>query len=133
VAAEQRHSGAKPMIIGYARPIVSGDERISALEQLRVQLGFEIGEHLQLAFEIEKVMHEKTNERMNLFGYAAPFLLDQGFSDQELYRMISVVVSSGVQACYAEAADQPPETFFPLHCNDTDYQGKPPRDVPEQG
>lgn len=132
VLAEQRHPGAKPVIIGYARPLISGDERIAALERVRVQLGFEIGEHLRLAFEIEDVIREKTKERMNLLGYIAPFLLDQGISHQEICRLVSVMVSSGVQACYGEAADQAPESFFPLHCNDMDYQGKPPRAVPER-
>lgn len=133
VAAEQRHPGAKPSVIGFARPLINGDERIPALERVRVQLGFEIGAHLQLAFEIEEVLRAKTKEQMNLLGYLAPFLLDQGFSPDEFYRLVSLVVSSGVQACYAEAADQPAETFFPLHCHDIDYQGQPPRAVPERG
>lgn len=132
VQEEQRHPGAKPQVIGYARPLINGDERIEALERVRVQLGFEKGEHLQLAYEIEAVIREKTNERMNLLGYIAPFLLDQGFSSREIYRLVSVMVSSGVQACYAEAADQPPESFFPLHCTDIDYQGKSPRAVPDR-
>jgi citrate synthase len=132
VRNEQRHPDAKPIIIGFARPVINGDERIAALEKVRVQLGFEIGEHLTLAYEIEEIMKKKANESMNLLGYIAPFLLDQGFGDQEIYRLVSIMVSSGVLACYAEAADQPPESFFPLQCGDIDYQGKPPRPVPEK-
>lgn len=132
VLAEQRHPRAKPVISGYARPVINGDERITALERVRVELGFEMGEHLQLAFEIEAVIRDMTNEQMNLLGYLAPFLLDQGFTPNEFYRLVSLVVSSGIQACYAEAADRPPETFFPLHCTDIDYQGPPPRAVPER-
>ena len=67
---------------------------------------------------------------MNLLGYATAFLLDQGFTYQDVYRLLSCWVNSGVHACYAEAADQPPESFFPLHCEDIDYQGKAPRPVP---
>lgn len=130
VRQEQRHAKAKPVIIGYARPLISGDERISALERVREALGFERGEHLALAYAIEKVMQEKANERMNLLGYVAPFLLDQGFNGQEIYRLVSVMVSSGIQACYSEAAGQPPESFFPLRCDDIDYQGKTAREVP---
>lgn len=133
VRQEQRHPKAKPVIIGYARPVLSGDERIPALERVREALGFERGEYLSLAYAIEKVLLAKTNERMNLLGYVAPFLLDQGFDEQEIYRLVSVMVSSGIQACYAEAADQPAESFFPLHCEDIDYQGKPFRPVPKRG
>ena len=132
VRQEQRHPKAKPIIIGYARPVISGDERIPALERVRKKLGFEIGEHLQLAYEIEEVMIKEANERMNLLGYIAPFLLDQGFNEKEIYRLVSVMVSSGIQACYAEAADNPPESFFPLQCEDIDYQGHSLRSVPEQ-
>lgn len=132
VEQEQRHPRAKPVIIGFARPVVNGDERIPALEQMRMKLGFGVGEYLTLAFEIEKIMEEKANERINLLGYGAPFLLDQGFTGEEIYRMMSIMVSSGVQACYAEAADQPPESFFPMRCEDIDYQGKPAREVPDK-
>ncbi len=132
VQQEQRHPGAKPIIIGYNRPIISGDERIPALERVRKKLGFKIGEHLGLAGKIEEVMAEKTGERMNLLGYIAPFLLDQGLSGHELYLLVSTMVSSGVQACYSEAAEQAAESFFPLQCRDIDYQGESPRQVPKR-
>jgi citrate synthase len=37
---------------------------------------------------------------------------------------------SGVTACYVDAVERPAETFLPLRCDDIDYQGPPPRDVP---
>jgi len=132
VCSHQRRSGSKPLIIGYVRPVASGDERIPALERVAENLGFVRGEHLTMAYAIEEVMVEKANERMNLLGYIVPFLCDQDFSPQEIYRILSTMVSAGVLACYAEAADQPPTSFFPLHCEDIDYQGKPFRRLPER-
>ena len=37
----QRNPRSKPVIIGYARPVASGDERIEAMEIVTNQLGFE--------------------------------------------------------------------------------------------
>lgn len=126
----QRNPKAKPVIIGYARPVASGDERIEAMERVTKKLGFEHGEHLSLAFEIDKIMLAKADERMNGLAYVLPFLCDQGFSTEEIYCLLSALVYVGVIACYAETADQPPESFFPLQCEDIDYQGKPRRKVP---
>lgn len=126
-----RGNGGIPVIAGYARPVATGDERIAAMERTADKLGLKDGEHLSLAYEIEKIMQTKWDERMNLAGYCAAFFADQGFTAQEVYRLLSCWVNSGVHACYAEAADQPPESFFPLHCEDIDYQGKPPRPVPD--
>lgn len=119
------------MIPGFNRPVVSGDERILFLEKLTQELGFEMGAHLTLAYEIEGIISKKYNEYMNSGGYRAAFLSDQGFSPQEIYRMLSINMTAGITACYCEAADQPGESFFPLRCEDVDYQGKPPRDLPD--
>ena len=101
------------------------------MERVTKDLGFEIGEHLRLAYEIEEVLIEKFNEQMNICGYRCAFLLDQGFTQIEIYRLLSPIVHAGVLACYTEASDSPPESFFPLQCNDIDYQGKNSRPVPE--
>jgi len=131
VREQQRRPGSVPAIVGYIRPVASGDERIPAMERVTTQLNFAIGEHLTLAYEIEQVMLQKFNEGMNIAGYRSAFLADQGFSPQEVYRTLAACVHSGVLACYAEAADSPPESFLPLRCDDIDYQGKPPRPLPE--
>ena len=131
VLEQQRNRKSKPSIVGYARPIATGDERVYVMQQLAKRLGFGVGEHLELAFAIEKILFEKFKETINLAGYLTAFLSDQKFTPQEIYRFCSIMVSSGVLACYAEAADQPPESFFPMHCEDIDYQGKPPRPVPD--
>lgn len=130
VREQQRNPRAKPIIVGYARPVAKGDERVFAMRQVAERLGFAVGEHLALALKIEKFTFEQFGETINLGGYVTAFLCDQNFSPAEIYRICAMSVNSGIHACYVEAADQPPETFFPLHCEDIDYQGKPPRPVP---
>ncbi|MBI5559532.1 MAG: hypothetical protein HY885_18065 [Deltaproteobacteria bacterium] len=133
VKLQQRRPGMPPNIVGYARPVASGDERVPAMKRVSSELGYTSGEHLTLAFEIEGFLLEKFNESMNIGGYIAGFLSDQEFNPQEIYRMCSMVVNSGVHACYVESMENPPESFFPLRCDDIDYQGVPSRPVPARG
>ncbi len=128
----RRRPDGVPMIPGFNRPVTRGDERVVALERVTRDLGFEIGEHLSLSFEIEAIMTRKYKEGLNAAGYRMGFLSDQGFSAEEIYRIMSVLVNSGVNACYSEAADLPPESFFPLRCDDVDYQGEPARPLPNR-
>jgi len=128
--SKARRPGLKPQITGYMRPVASGDERIEVMERVTARLGFTPGEHLQTAYEVSEVMQRKYNETMNINGYGVAFFADQGFSAEEMYRIYSISVNSGVNACFIEAADSPPESFLPLRCSDTDYQGHPPRDLP---
>ena len=132
VKSYQRTPKSNPVMMGFSRPVARGDERIEAMERVTQELGFERGEHLTLAYEIQEILLQKTQEGMNILGYIAPFFCDQGFTPQEIYRIVSIMVNSGVMACYAETADSPPESFFPLHCNDIDYQGSAPRPVPDK-
>jgi len=133
VIQECARHGGKPQIMGYARPIAKGDERITAMERVTRALGYLPGEHLSLAYEIEKILFDKFDEGMNINGYCSAFFSDQGFSPDEAYRFCSILINSGVTACYVDTAGRPPESFFPLRCDDIDYQGKPPRPVPEKG
>lgn len=132
IKRKQRRPESRPTMVGYARPIASGDERVTALERVTKELDFSLGEHLRLAYEIEELMFKGFGEGMHIGGYTAAFLSDQGFSPEEMYRVSCILVSSGVHACYAETVSQPPESFFPLRCNDIDYQGYPERSIPDQ-
>lgn len=123
--------GAKPQMMGYARPIASGDERVIAMERVTDALGFGLGPHLILAYEIQAVLQEKYGETMNINGYVAAFMSDQGYSPEETYRLFATVGASGVTACYVEQNDSVAESFLPLRCEDIDYQGKDKREVPE--
>lgn len=120
----------KPYIVGYIRPIAKGDERLDAMEKFATKLGFTHGQHLLLAYEIEKVLMREFDEGMNINGYMSAFLSDQGFTAQEVYQMFAAMVASGVTACYLDTYKRPPDTFLPLRCDDIDYQGVEKRAVP---
>lgn len=120
----------KPYIMGYRRPIAKGDERLEVMEKVGRKLGFNIGEHMLLAYEIEKELLQRIDEGMNINGYMSAFLADQGFNAQESYQIFSLLVASGVTACYLDTYRRPPDTFLPLRCDDIDYQGTPRRAVP---
>jgi len=132
VAQECARHGGKPQIMGYARPIAKGDERIPPMERVAKELGFAIGPHLELAYDIETILMERFNETMNINGYMSAFLSDQGLTAQEVYRICAVLITSGVTACYLDTFERPPETFLPMRCEDIDYQGQPPRAVPDR-
>ncbi len=120
----------KPYIMGYRRPIAKGDERLEVMEKVGCKLGFAIGEHMLLAYEIEKELLQRLDEGMNINGYMSAFLADQGFNAQESYQVFSLLVASGVTACYLDTYQRPPDTFLPLRCDDIDYQGAAKRAVP---
>lgn len=124
-----KHRG-KPNVMGYARPLAKGDERVIAMERVQRELGLPIGEHLQLARQIEQSLLKDFDESMNIGGYISAFLSDLGYSDEEIYRIFAVVVNSGVTACYADTRDKTPDTFLPLRCADIEYTGKLARAVP---
>ena len=129
VKNECEKHGGKPHIMGYARPIAKGDERVVAMERFSEKYQFEVGEHLSLAYQIEKVLMEEFDEGMNINGYMSAFLSDQGYNPDEVYRIFSVLVNSGVTACYVDTFDKPAETFLPWRCSDIEYTGKPPRNL----
>ena len=120
-----------PVIPGFSRPITYGDERVPVMDQVAQDLGFEVGEHLKLAYEIHEYLRETYGESINLAGYMAAFLTDQGIDPEQIFRMYALCVNGGIHACYGEAFDNPPSTFLPLRCDDIEYQGKPHRQLPD--
>lgn len=130
IRQEVSRSHGKVNIMGYARPLASGDERIPALERVTKDLGFSLGEHLKLAYQIEDIVQKEYCERMNINGYVSAFLSDQNLSPEQIYRINASLVASGVTACYVDARDRPPGSFLPLRCDDIAYEGKPARPVP---
>jgi len=116
------HKG-KPHIMGYIRPIAKGDERLERMEKISENLGFQEGSHLKLAYNIEEELQKRFNEGMNINGYISAFLSDQNFSAQEVYQIFSTLVMSGVTACHLEQANEDPESFLPLRCEDIKYTG----------
>lgn len=131
VERECARHGGRPYIMGYARPLAKGDERIEAMERTAAGLGFGTGPHLALAYEVEAVLQERFGEGMNINGYLSAFLSDQGYTPEEVYRLLATLVASGVTACYVDVRDRAPDTFLPLRCDDVEYTGPPPRPLPE--
>jgi hypothetical protein len=125
-----RHGG-KPAIVGYARPIARGDERVIALERITADLGFQLGEHLSLAYQVQEILLRDFDESMNVNGYTSAFLSDQGYSADEIYNLSAMCVFSGVMACFLEESNKAPGSFLPLRCEDIEYQGKAPRPLPD--
>ena len=99
------------------------------MEKVSKVLGFSIGEHLSLAYKIEKILSTKFDESMNINGYMSAFLADQGFTATEVYRTFSALVVSGVTACYADTADRLEGSFAPLKTSDVIYKGPPLRTI----
>jgi citrate synthase len=66
---------------------------------------------------------------MNINGYMSAFLVDQGFTATEVYRIFSTLVVSGVTACYADTADRLAGSFAPLKTSDINYKGAALRKV----
>jgi len=132
VNSECERHGGKPYIMGYARPLAKGDERVTAMERVSRDLGLTFGDHLKLAYEIENILSDKFDESMNINGYASACFSDFGFTPDEGYRICTLLVSSGVTACYLDTLQKPPESFLPMRCDDIDYQGPPPRPVPDK-
>ncbi|HEY3486741.1 MAG TPA: hypothetical protein VGL10_01635, partial [Gammaproteobacteria bacterium] len=114
-------------IPGYARPLAKGDERITAMERVTKNLGFSRGPHLQSAFVLSEYLYKQHGESINIGGYIVAFLCDQGFSAKEITRTYSLIVNGGIHACYAESADDIPNGYLPLRCDDILYTGKPER------
>ncbi len=131
VEKECKRNHGKPFVMGYARPITKGDERVGVMLRYSEELQFEIGEHLQLGLEIERAMLERFDESMNINGYLSAFLSDQGFTPEDAYRSFAFLVTSGVTACYTDTRDKTPETFLPQRCEDVIYQGVDARSVPD--
>ena len=129
VDVEVRKRGGKPSLMGYARPIAKGDERIGAMEDVTSKLGFAIGPHLKLAYEIEKQLAFRFDETMNINGYGSAFMADQGMTPIETYRINSVMVASGVTACYVDHVDSEMGLFSPLRVSDIGYEGSTARSV----
>jgi hypothetical protein len=132
VKEESARHGGKPLMMGYARPIAKGDERIPALERVREQKGIPAGKHLEVAFLIHDYLQQHYQESMNVNGYASAMMADHGYSPEEAYRIYPVVVASGVTACYVDTKDKPANTFLALRCDDIDYLGRGERPVPER-
>jgi len=130
VAEEIRRARGKVVIMGFARPLASGDERVEAVLRFMKKRNMPMGEHLSMALKIEAYLLEHHSDSLNLSGFVAAFLSDEGFSISQGYQLYAACVMSGVVTCYAEAEKDLPERFLPMRCDDVEYEGAPPRELP---
>lgn len=122
--------GGKPHFMGYARPIAKGDARIPAMETVQNALDISVGSHQKLAYKINEILSRDFNENINFNGYLSAVLSDNGFTAIDSYRLFTILVSSGITACYVDCINKPAETFLAQRCDDIEYIGKPIRELP---
>lgn len=125
----EKHLERKKDVPGYARPIAKGDERVTAMQRVSLELGFSTGPYEQLAHQVSDYLADEYDECINFSGYIVSFLADQGYSGIEIERLVSLAVGSGLQACYVEARDRPAGSFLPMRCADMVYTGKDDREL----
>jgi hypothetical protein len=118
-----------PAAPGFVRPVAKDDERIAPFRKMTARLGFESGEHLTLADKISSFMEERYSTSINIGGFFAAFLMDQGFSPMDAYKLYCLAVSSGVTACHSDNLQHPENSFLPLRCDQIEYTGHKIRSV----
>jgi hypothetical protein len=119
-----------PDLPGFARPGRVTDERLEPLRKLTGQLGFSPGPYMQFVEELSNHLRHHHSLDMNAAAYACAFLLDQGFSADDVYRLRTSDVLGGVLACYTGWCEEPEDGFLPLRCGDVGYAGPSPRALP---
>ncbi|MES2048697.1 MAG: citryl-CoA lyase [Pseudomonadota bacterium] len=114
-------------MMGYGRPVAALDidERIPVTLAMMQRENMEMGPHLKLAFEIERVL-------ANVVGRALPMTyssvvvaipLDLGLSPLECYLYMQPSFVAGMIPCYLEALERPEGASFVLRCDRLQYDG----------
>lgn len=119
-----------PNIPGFARPVKVADERLEPMRRFSAELGFVPGPNMNFVEGLAEHLRVHHQADMNAAAYACAFLMDQGFSATEVYRIRTTDVLSGVLACYVDLHDQPAQAFLPQTCTDVQYDGVAPRALP---
>ena len=115
-------------IAGYGRPIVSEDERIAPMMELVREQELDGGEHLKLAFEVEKILLAgRWRLRMNYAALTAALAADAGMLPREYLISGMPVFLAGMPPCYMEAVEKSEGLLFPLPCEIMLYEGVPHR------
>jgi hypothetical protein len=115
---------AQRRILGYGRPINATDERLPWLLDLARQLGLDGGEHLKLAFEVERVLLARDARlKMNYAALTAALAADLGFTVREFHHFQVPMLLAGMTPCFIEGSERQPGTVFPLSCAHVRYEG----------
>lgn len=118
-----RNRNGKPIIVGFARPVEREDERLKPFERIQKKLDITVGSYLQFAKKMSLHLFENHRLSINCGGYASAFLLDQGFSPMDGYRINAFSVASGAVACHRNLEELPSNSFLPQKCSDIKYTG----------
>ena len=109
---------------GYGRPTSKADERIAPFMEIAKSYGFDKGEAVVLAFDIEKSLQAFGYPlKMNIAALIAAFCLDQHLTEKQFYHYILHCFNVGFAACHIDAATQPQGSFFPMRCEQIFYNG----------
>ncbi len=119
-------------IIGFSRPLATGDERLELLRSKARSLGLKRGRHEDLAMSIHEYAQKEHGESINMNGFIAAVSLDQKFSATEVYQLSAAAVLSGLGACFVDYLDRPIGGFLPLRCDDVEYAGPTSRSLPDR-
>lgn len=120
-----------PAIMGFARPANKTDERLGPMRKLTQQLRFSPGPHQIFAGQLAEWLKEEFGADLNIAGFMAAFLLDQGFTPEEIYQLRALAVANGAMACYGDRLGKPEGTFLPQRCGDVAYTGPEIRALPQ--
>jgi hypothetical protein len=123
----------KEIITGFGRVLARGkDERNDSLLRVARQCGLDRGEHLALAFEVEKLLQKYKSPLlfMNSGGLRAGLLLDMKFEPHQIMMFYMMMFVIGMAGNITEAYEQAPGQFLPLTDDDIEYKGRPWRPLP---
>jgi hypothetical protein len=118
------HLATQGNLPGYGRPLASTDERIAPTMQRAAELGLADGQHVRLAFEVERLLLSQGRPlRMNFGALVAAFGADFGLSPREFTLLLYPCFLAGMQPCYLEALEKPAQCLFVRSCDDVIYEG----------
>lgn len=113
---------------GYGRPLTSIDERIPPMLRLLERLGFDQLPHIRLALQLQDLpLMRRYRLKLNYGGMSAAIAADLGMSVREYYLFLYPCFLAGMVPCYAEAAEKPQGTLFPVACDHVAYEGRAAR------
>ncbi len=116
-------------IVGFSRPLATGDERVELLRSKARALSMLKGPHEELAMAIHSYASQQYGESINMNGFIAAVSLDQQFTAKEVYQLSAAAVLSGVEACFVDYEERPIGTFLPQRCDDVEYIGPAKRSL----
>ncbi len=118
---------------GYGRPLTSVDERMPPMMALLRELKFDQLPHLQLALAVEALPRMKRYRlKLNYGGMSAAICADLGMTREQYTLFLFPCFLAGMVPCYAEAAQRPAGTLFPVACSDVAYEGQSTRSWDER-